>query len=151
VVANRIGSYNSWDAVQLRVNKPLMNDQQLQGWLAEGHEIGSHTLTHPHLTELSDAAATEEIAESRKSLQRLCGDSIDHFCYPYGYFTTTIAEKIRAAGYLSAVTTLRGLATSACDVMQLPRVSINGGMGWFKFALKAATPYAAIGQRERAA
>jgi peptidoglycan/xylan/chitin deacetylase (PgdA/CDA1 family) len=151
VVANRIGTYNSWDAVQLRVNKPLMNAQQLHGWLAEGHEIGSHTLTHPHLTELNDAAATEEIIESRTVLQRICLQSIDHFCYPYGYLTTAIAEKVRTAGYRSAVTTSRGLATRASNAMQLPRVSINGGLSWFKFALKAATPYAAIGQREHAA
>jgi peptidoglycan/xylan/chitin deacetylase (PgdA/CDA1 family) len=151
IVADRIGSYNAWDAVQLQVNKPLMDEGQLLAWLAEGHEIGSHTLTHPRLTELSDAAATQEIVESREKLQRMSSSAVDHFCYPYGYCAPEIAAKVRAAGYRSAVTTSRGLATRISDAMQLPRVSINGGMSWFKFALKAATPYAAIGQRERAA
>jgi peptidoglycan/xylan/chitin deacetylase (PgdA/CDA1 family) len=151
VVASRIGNHNTWDAAQLRVEKPLMDTEQIKIWLAEGHEIGSHTLTHPHLTQLSDAAMGEEIEVSRLELQRLFNSPIDHFCYPYGYYSSVIAEKVRQAGYRSAVTTHRGLALPSTDSMQLPRVSINGGMGWFKFVLKVATPYASIGQQERAA
>lgn len=150
VVSGRIGGYNVWDAEALGVKKPLMTQAQLQAWLAEGHEIGSHTLTHPHLHELSRDAAILEIFESRTQLQQLTGASIEHFCYPYGEFNAETVELVRAAGYRSAVTTQRGLATRNDDVLRLPRVSINGGKGLFKFALKAATPYAGFGRRSAA-
>lgn len=150
VVSGRLGEHNVWDAELLKVKKPLMNRGELQAWLAAGHEIGSHTVTHPRLGQISAEQAITEIYESRSQLTELTGAAIQHFCYPYGEYTAETLELVRAAGYRSAVTTQRGLATSADDLLRLPRVSVNGGKGLFKFALKAATPYADFGRRRAA-
>lgn len=147
VVAGRLGEHNTWDADKLQVKKPLMNPVQLGTWLAEGHEIGSHTMTHPQLHLLPRAAASFEITHSKHRLEELTGRAIEHFCYPYGDYTSETVELVRAAGYRSAVTTQRGLANNSHDPLRLPRVSINGNKGMLRFMLKAATPYAAIGQR----
>jgi peptidoglycan/xylan/chitin deacetylase (PgdA/CDA1 family) len=148
VVAGRISEYNTWDAEQLQVRKPLMNKAQLGTWLAEGHEIGSHTITHPHLHTLSRDVAEFEIAASKSSLEEMLDINIQHFCYPYGEYNAETVALVRAAGYRSAVTTQRGLADSSHDPLRLPRVSINGNKGLLRFALKAATSYAAFGQRQ---
>jgi peptidoglycan/xylan/chitin deacetylase (PgdA/CDA1 family) len=144
VVSDLIGSHNVWDAAN-DVQKPLMSLVDLRRWVEHGNEIGSHTSTHPHLNMLSRDTAQREIAESRSQLQQLTGAPIDHFCYPYGAFTATSLELVRAAGYRSAVTTRRGIARSTDDPLQLPRISIHGGKSLWKFALKTATPYAAFG------
>lgn len=148
VVADRIGSYNTWDAQQLRAKKPLMTASQLQTWLTQGHEIGSHTNTHPHLHTLSTAECEQELRGSKQHLEKLLNINIQHFCYPYGDYNAETVRLVRAAGYQSAVTTQRGLANTQHDLLRLPRVSINGNKGLLRFALKVATPYAAIGQRQ---
>ncbi len=150
VVSGRIGAHNAWDAETLAVEKPLMNHVELQRWLADGHEIGSHTVSHPHLHRLTRSAAEEEIAGSRSELQRLTGAAIDHFCYPYGEYGDETLAIVRAAGYRSAVTTQRGIAGLADDELRLPRISINGDKGMFKFALKAATSYVRLSWRRAA-
>ncbi len=147
IVAGRLGEYNLWDADELQVRKPLMKAAQLNTWLAEGHEIGSHTLTHPRLSQLSADLATREISESRQRLEQLTGAPVEHFCYPYGDYAPETVAMVSAAGYRSAVTTQRGLADNRHDPLRLPRMSINGNKGMLRFALKTATPYAAIGQR----
>ncbi|MGC3982533.1 MAG: polysaccharide deacetylase family protein [Steroidobacteraceae bacterium] len=148
VVSGRVGEHNVWDADKLQVEKPLMNQTQLQEWLAAGHEVGSHTITHPRLDQLSRAQAEMEIHTSKLDLEAMLGVEIKHFCYPYGNFNDETVELVRTAGYQSAVSTLRGLASERHHLLRLPRVSINGDKGLLRFALKVATPYAAFGQRQ---
>ena len=141
VVSGAVGGHNSWDAEQLAVAKPLMDQSAIGQWLACGNEIGSHSVSHPRLTELDRASAMHEIADSRRELQRITGTPVDHFCYPYGDHDPLSMELVRNAGYVSAVTTRRGPALPGSDPFRLPRISVNRGRGLFKFALHAATPY----------
>ena len=48
-----IGGCNEWEIQEGEARQPLMDETQIKEWLAAGHEIGSHTLTHPFLTRLS--------------------------------------------------------------------------------------------------
>ncbi|RMH94172.1 polysaccharide deacetylase family protein [Lysobacter pythonis] len=141
VVSGALAGYNAWDAGKLGVAKPVMDETAVRAWLSAGFEIGSHTVNHPHLDQLGDEAALAELVESRTALGRLAGHEIAHFCYPYGDHTERTVELVRRAGYESAVTTRRGVARAGGDPLRLPRISINGGRGLFKYWLHAATPY----------
>ena len=141
VVSGAIGGHNSWDAQLLGVEKPVMDQAAIGKWLEAGHEIGSHTVTHPRLSELDRTHASFEIAESRQQLQRITGTEVEHFCYPFGDHDAQSVELVRQAGYVSAVCTRRGPALPTSDPLLLPRISVNRGRGLFKFALHAATPY----------
>jgi peptidoglycan/xylan/chitin deacetylase (PgdA/CDA1 family) len=143
IVTGCLGAYNLWDAEVLRVRKPVMDARELKAWLGEGLELGSHTRSHPHLTQLDSDAAEAEIVGSRADLERVAGVKIEHFCYPYGSVSDRLARQVEAAGYRSAVTTQRGLARIQDNRFLLPRVSINGRRGLLRFTLKAATPYGA--------
>ena len=143
IVSGCVGAYNLWDSEVLRVRKPLMDVQQLKAWLGEGLELGSHARSHPHLNELDAGSAEAEIAGSRTDLERVAGVKIEHFCYPYGSVNARVARQVAAAGYLSAVTTQRGLARASDNRFLLPRMSVSGRRGLFRFTLKAATPYGA--------
>lgn len=60
--------------------------------LQEGHEIGTHTHSHPKLPELSRCRQHEEIAGSKEKLEHLLQRKIAYFRPPYGlYDETTIA------------------------------------------------------------
>lgn len=150
VVAGRIGEFNAWDAGLLNVRKPLMSEAQVCAWRAAGNEVGSHTLTHPNLTHLDEAELQRELVASKSALECLVGAPVRYFCYPYGEESPQVRRAVDAAGYEAAVSTRRGLAHVADDRFALPRVSINGGKGLLRFALKVATPYAALGRRAAA-
>lgn len=141
VVSEKIGSYNEWDAAKLGGRKPLMDRGQLQKWVSEEFEVGSHTCTHPDLTLLSRDAIMHELVESRAALSRITGTPVSTFCYPFGRHNPHVSWCVRRAGYKFAVTTNRGRASREDDPLQLPRVSISGRKGLLKFLLKTATPY----------
>jgi peptidoglycan/xylan/chitin deacetylase (PgdA/CDA1 family) len=62
-------------------------------------EIGSHSVTHPNLAQLSEDEARLELQESRKSLQLMLGKRIDSVSFPYGSFTERELTLAREAGY----------------------------------------------------
>lgn len=147
IVSGCVGSYNRWDAELLGVHKPTMSRGGLRSWLDAGFEIGSHTHSHPRLSQLAPEQAFEEIASSRERLQALTGTQVHHFCYPYGDCNPQLADQVRRAGYTAAVSGARGRALPHGDPYRLPRISISGGKTLFKYLLKVATPYEDIAAR----
>ncbi|HEX3951590.1 MAG TPA: polysaccharide deacetylase family protein [Steroidobacteraceae bacterium] len=149
VVSGAVGTYNSWDAELLRERKPLMRRDQLEQWLAAGMEVGSHSVSHRRLHELTPDMAQYEIAESRTALHKMLGVPIEHFAYPFGHFADMV-ELVRHAGYSSAMTVLPGVARASDDRLRLPRILVNGERGLWKFLLQVATPYERLLWRRRA-
>lgn len=73
--------------------------------LGQIQEIGAHTLSHPHLTSLSEEKASEEIVGSKEYLENILGETVKIFCYPSGEFNEKIKSLAKAAGFLGARTT----------------------------------------------
>ncbi len=59
------------------------NPDLLRRVLAEGHDIGNHTFTHPNLGELPDALVTLEINANQRLVEGLTGRSMRLFRAPY--------------------------------------------------------------------
>ena len=123
LVADRLGRTNEWDLPAGEVQEPMMDAAQVRDWLAAGHEIGSHTLTHPFLTRLSRAAAREEISASKKKLEDLFGRPIAHFCYPYGDWNPQIRDLVVESGYRTACTTDFGVNSADVSLFELKRIT----------------------------
>ncbi len=121
LVADLLGKTNEWDMALGEVPEPMMDVGQVREWIAAGHDIGSHTLTHPWLTRLPASAAREEIVASRKRLEDVFGCPIRHFCYPYGDWNETVRDLVAAAGYQTACTTQPGINTPADSPFALKR------------------------------
>lgn len=88
-----------------------------------GHEIGSHTRSHPDLTSLEPDALLDELASSREVLSRRLG-AARHVSVPYGdraRFSETVADAAREAGYESCASAIRGVNRSALDLYSLHR------------------------------
>ena len=64
----------------------------------EGHEIASHTLTHPDLTKKSDDEIIEQVEKDRLTLSELCEYEVVGFAYPGGgvNYSDHVADVIRA-------------------------------------------------------
>jgi peptidoglycan/xylan/chitin deacetylase (PgdA/CDA1 family) len=105
--------------------------------LAErGHEIGSHTNTHPHLTRLSDVEALRELAESRERVSDHVGRPCRFLAYPFGENDDRIRKHAAAAGYAAAFALRAG--DRPVDPFAMPRFDIYRGDGRARFRLKTS-------------
>jgi peptidoglycan/xylan/chitin deacetylase (PgdA/CDA1 family) len=86
----------------------IMQFQELVSLSKEGHEIGSHSLSHEILTSLDDDEITREIHDSKTQLESGLGSSVRSFCYPNGDYDSRVLDSIRGAGYDYACTTKSG-------------------------------------------
>jgi peptidoglycan/xylan/chitin deacetylase (PgdA/CDA1 family) len=125
LVADLLGKTSQWQASSGEVAGALMDKAQVKDWLASGQEIGSHTLTHPRLTQISPAQAREEISGSKKKLEDSFGIAVEHFCYPYGDWNPAVRELVTEAGYASACTTKFGVNTTDADPFALKRFTVR--------------------------
>lgn len=58
-------------------------------------EVGSHTMTHRHLTKIPTQEAIEEIVSSKYMLERLfIGSAIKKFCPPRGYINEMLSAIV---------------------------------------------------------
>jgi len=123
LVAGLIGASNAWDEADGEAREPLMDADQIREWLDAGHAIGSHSMSHPDLTQLAPVLAREEIASSKKRLEDLFAVPVDHFCYPYGAWSPAVRDLVEEAGYRTACTTEFGVNTPRTPALALLRIT----------------------------
>lgn len=67
--------------------------------LYDGHEIASHTLTHPFMDGKSEAEIMFELSEDKKNLEQLFGREIKGFAVPFDYYSDLIEDCIKKCGF----------------------------------------------------
>ena len=67
--------------------------------LYDGHEIASHTLTHPYLHDKSDAELMWEIGEDKRRLEQFFDREVAGFGVPFDYYDERIAACLRKCGF----------------------------------------------------
>lgn len=72
--------------------------------LYEGHEVASHTVNHPSLTEISIGMGTDEILKDRENLESLVGTKVTGFAYPYGTYSEAVEDMLLKCGIVYART-----------------------------------------------
>lgn len=105
--------YNMKGTMYIIVNalgKPgYLTKEQVKEMADSGYvEIAAHTLNHPDLRLKDWQAANYEIGGSKRELEKIIGQPVTDFAYPYGFFTTRDEEICRQAGYLTCVSTYPG-------------------------------------------
>ena len=141
VMSQLLGKTNVWDLSNGVKQADLMSPAQIRVWSQAGMEIGAHTQTHCQLTSLSDEDALREISACKAELGEILGESVEHFCYPYGFYEARHAAMAKAAGYQSATTTQRGKVQSGADLFQLHRIPVVRSTYMPQFLLKLLTDY----------
>ncbi|HJQ69863.1 MAG TPA: polysaccharide deacetylase family protein [Blastocatellia bacterium] len=96
--------------------------EQVREMDAAGVEIGSHTLTHPILTNISRERLRRELNESRGRLEEVLGRKVELFCYPNGDYDRMVSSEVERAGYKCAVTSRHGLNDRDADPLALRRI-----------------------------
>jgi peptidoglycan/xylan/chitin deacetylase (PgdA/CDA1 family) len=104
----------------------LMSWDQLRALARDGHEVGSHSLSHPILTLVDDAQLEREVAGSRLRLEAELQRPCESFCYPNGDCDERVAAAVRQAGYRRAVLTRWGANPAGTDPLRLARLDMQG-------------------------
>ncbi|MCW6511340.1 polysaccharide deacetylase family protein [Lichenifustis flavocetrariae] len=110
----------------------------LQSLPANGVQIGSHTLTHPRLTEIDDRARDHELVVARAQLETALAGPVTAFAYPEGDVDAAVERAVTAAGYDLAFTTVPGMNTRATRRTALRRTEVSASDGPLVFRLKLA-------------
>ncbi len=66
--------------------------------LAEGHSVGSHSMTHPDFRRTRLSLVRRDVAASRDALRRITGQEVRLFRPPHGRLTLATATLLRFAG-----------------------------------------------------
>jgi len=106
-----------------------MTWQQIAELHAAGVEIGSQTVTHPHMPIRSTARNRDELTQSATILTEKLGTRPTLFAYPYGEASREIMELVRNTGYDAAFGQHSGVANVTSDPFYLPRFPINVAYG----------------------
>jgi peptidoglycan/xylan/chitin deacetylase (PgdA/CDA1 family) len=96
--------------------------------LKSGHIVGSHTMTHPNVAQVSTEEARRELTDSKRKLEIELASPVQHFSYPHPALnpqwnesTLKITEEL---GYATAVTTTVGAVKSSARPLAIPRTYI---------------------------
>jgi peptidoglycan/xylan/chitin deacetylase (PgdA/CDA1 family) len=130
-----------------------------------GISFGSHTVTHPQLSNLDKCAIDTEVVQSKKTIEEETGCAVDSFAYPYSFpqtkteFKMMLRDSLSRAGYSNGVCTVVGragcdsdplfmerLPVNTSDDSALLRAKLNGAYDWIagsQFAVKTAKDHAA--------
>ena len=65
----------------------------------EGHEIASHSDTHPHVNNLSYEENIEEIEKSNAKIEKITGTRTKIYRAPYGEYNNTVIRAANDKGY----------------------------------------------------
>jgi len=125
-----------WHETSHRSELIPMSWTELAELAENGWEIGSHTHTHPRLTQLPDARIAEELSSSRERCEEALGLPCRSLAYPYGDHDARVVRAAGEAGYLAAATLPVRLYEH--EPLRWPRVGIYHEDGPWRFRLKSS-------------
>lgn len=108
-----------------------LRDLQSLGW-----EVGSHTVTHPHLPRLEPPMLAEQLRDSRAELSDEMGRECLSIAYPYGDVDPGVITAAAEAGYRTGA----GLPARIHRPRDLewPRIGVYHGDDLDRFKLKVS-------------
>jgi len=123
---------------------PLMTWDKIKEMESYGIDFQPHSVSHPHLTRLSDKDLEEELLQSRRVIEDRLGKSASIFCYPYGEFDARVIDMLRKHGFRAAfaghpareeVLSLKRVGSAYLTSGLAYRTAIKGGFQYF-YSLK---------------
>lgn len=76
---------------------------------AAGHEIGNHSLTHPHMTQIPLTEVSNQIVRTGALIRNITGKSTYLFRPPFGEYNQAILNTVAMLGYITIMWTVDSL------------------------------------------
>lgn len=138
--------YNKWDVEAEGREKekrfPLMTKEEVQELIKSGLvEIGGHTSNHLDMPFIEQEKLKEDLIFSKEKLEKLTGEELVSFAYPWGNNDDKSKKLIRELGYKFAVATESGTACYSDDLYEIQRIGIYSKDDIDKFKEKISGRY----------
>lgn len=124
-----VGATTSFNVSMGEQNRAVLSWQALLDIAAEGVEVAAHSHTHPQLDRVPPLVVSDEVRRSRGVLEDKLGLAVDGFAYPFGYWNRAVRAAVAAAGYRYACAVDDLITVPGDDVLTLPRLTVNAGIG----------------------
>jgi peptidoglycan/xylan/chitin deacetylase (PgdA/CDA1 family) len=125
VVSQAVGGHNFWDDGKNLPRLGCLDASQLKKLRAAGWEIGSHGATHANLQAAGADMLAREVVGSKQELEKIIGEPVCTFCYPYGALDAAAQVAVREAGYSAACAISPGTASVLAEPFALRRVYVK--------------------------
>jgi peptidoglycan/xylan/chitin deacetylase (PgdA/CDA1 family) len=101
VPVDLIGKVPNWstDHPSVILEEPVMTAAELKALPPTIVAIGSHSLSHPQLSQIDARQAQSEIRDSRHRLVEIIERDVDLFAFPYGDYNEPVIKMCKSAGY----------------------------------------------------
>lgn len=76
-----------------------------------GHDLGNHSATHPHMSQLSKEQIKEELITTGNKIEELTGVKSELFRPPFGEYTNDVISAAEECGYYTIQWDVEGLDT----------------------------------------
>jgi peptidoglycan/xylan/chitin deacetylase (PgdA/CDA1 family) len=117
----------------------MLSWDQIRTMCRSGVVFGSHTMTHPAVSQLTSSQLESELKESKEVLeQRLAAPAV-HFAFPFGKPAdcgTGATPALHRLGYRSATTTVEGVNCTGDSLYELRRTQVVNETSFSMFAFK---------------
>jgi peptidoglycan/xylan/chitin deacetylase (PgdA/CDA1 family) len=143
VPVGSLGARPSWkmENGSLDSTEIVMPAEQIASLPSSLVTLGSHSITHPHLSRMQSEDAQKEIEDSRDQLHKLARQDVRLFAFPYGDHDASTVELCRAAGYDYVFSIVpRAVDTASSDFVR-GRVQVEPFDGPLEFFLKYSGAY----------
>jgi peptidoglycan/xylan/chitin deacetylase (PgdA/CDA1 family) len=117
----------AWPGIEDWLDSPYSSEllplswEELRQLSDAGWEIGSHSHTHPRLTQLDDTELERELHDSKEECERQLGLPCTSIAYPFG----DIDERVVSAAALNGYRTGAALEVRSVQRLAWPRFSVT--------------------------
>ena len=136
IVSGSVNSYNDWGKVFGLPRRRMLTSDMIRTMDESGVDIGAHTVNHVWLGKIGKAIATDEIRNSKSTMEDILGHEVPHFAYPFGNWSHTARDAVIEAGFRGACSTMPGRNKKNADPFLLHRTEIKGNDAPWQFRLK---------------
>lgn len=134
-----LGQEPHWEMTDAVDDQVMTCDELLS--LPELIELGSHSLSHPHLTRIDTDHLGEELVTSRHKLAKLLDSEVSLLAFPYGEYDERAVDTCCGAGYERVFGIDPWPADPAGRDFVRGRVPVDPNDGPLMFHLKARGAY----------
>ncbi len=130
IITSRLDNPGSLSSAQLRT-------------LSERMEIGSHGVDHVDWRGLDPARLEEELAGSKRVLERCVGRAVTVASIPYGRYNARVLAAVRAAGYTTVYSSDGGPSSTTIGLVARTNVRVDTTLHDFAKLIDGVDPVGA--------
>ncbi len=124
-VVGRLVAWAGIDAVPRETHRVMRRAEIRRLSERPGHRVGCHSTHHLNLAAQPPGVVQEELVRCKRDLESIVRNRIGGFAYPYGEFSRTAVDAVRAAGFAYGVTTESRPVRAGCRRLLLPRLEVT--------------------------